>query len=211
MSIAVQKITTGRWEQNCYIIADRNACAILIDPGDNAESIHTQIVQNNLNPQAILCTHGHHDHIGAVAFLKRLYDVPFYLHSKDIKTLKGANFYRILFDKAPAVEIPKVDEWLDDLEMLNFGEITVQVLHTPGHTPGGVSFKQAGKLFAGDNLFKDNIGRTDLPGGNLAVLASSLRLIADLPPATQIYSGHGETTDLATELRSNAALLELLN
>lgn len=211
MQITVQRITTGRWQQNCYIVADRIGCAVIIDPGDDSKSIIALIEEAGTLPLAILCTHGHHDHIGAVSPLRTRYKVPFYLHSKDQIILRGANLYRTLFDKSPPIEIPTVDKWLDENALLNFSKLSLRVLHTPGHTPGGVSFLLAGRLFAGDTILKGQIGRVDLPGGDRVALALALRMIVELPSTTQIYPGHGETTDLALELASNAELLEVVS
>jgi hydroxyacylglutathione hydrolase len=159
---------------------------------------------NGYQVQAILNTHGHFDHIGAVADLVDKYKCPFYLHSKDGRLLRSANLYMNLFAGEAPVRVPTVDIFLDQVPSpLVLGEFSVEVLYTPGHTDGSVCFQIGDHLFTGDTLLKGKAGRVDLPGGNKEKLETSLQAIAKLPGQLVICPGHGATSSLAEELLTN--------
>ena len=209
--ISVKRVKTGKWEENCYIIKDLENNAIVIDPGAEAKDIIRFVKKNELHVHAIINTHAHYDHIGAVTELKKEFSVPFYLHSKDQRLLRHANFYLKLFLGSEPVSIPEVDYFLDKMDnpLLCQG-IPVQVLFTPGHTNGSVCFRIFNCLFTGDTVFKGDIGRTDLPGGNASLMKKSLKMMLKLPENTLIYPGHGESTTLASELNNNKRFIEAL-
>ena len=208
----VQKITNGRWRQNCYVVRGASGNALIIDPGGDSERIIEYIEDNALKPRAILNTHAHYDHIGAVAAVKSEFSVPFYLHSGEMANLKHANLYRKLFDDDVPITVPEVDCYLDQVETLESIEgLPIRVLFTPGHTRGGVSFQIEDCLFTGDTLFKGSIGRTDLPGGNSVFLSESLRELGLIPPGTVIYPGHGTATTMADELQNNSELRKAID
>ena len=147
-----------------------------------------------------------------MAALKEKYSIPYYLHSKELKTLKHANVYRTIFDGYGPITIPRVDYYLDQLETtIHLPEFLIQVLFTPGHSQGGVCFLVEDHLFTGDTLFKEKIGRTDLPGGDSSDLSSSLKNLSLLPPQMKIYPGHGETSTILEETQKNSALLAAIN
>lgn len=212
MNIAVQRITTGKWNQNCFIITNRvNSEALIIDPGSEAKRIVKFVKRNKLNVQAILNTHGHYDHVGAVKEIKDEFSVSFYLHSQDKKLLKSANLYTKVFDGDEHISIPMVDYYFDQIETpIKLGKFSIQVLFTPGHTEGGVCFHIEDCLFTGDTLLNRNIGRVDLPGGNISALTNSLKMISELSEDLFIYSGHGESSILGDELRNNIFFMEAL-
>ena len=199
-SVKVKKIITGRLKQNCYLVS-RNKLLIIIDPGSNATEIVNEINKHNLIPLAILNTHAHFDHIGAIDYLKNKYSIPFYLHSNDNRLLRSANLYQLVFKGDGSIIIPSVDIYFDDNNLnYNIGNIKFSFLHTPGHTNGSVCIKINNNLFTGDTLMKNVIGRSDLPGGNKNKLIDSLMKIKDLPNKLNIYPGHGKKSILGDEI-----------
>jgi len=187
-------------QENCYIVYDSSNDGLIIDPGESYNKICSYIKENNVNPLAILNTHAHYDHIGGVKYLQDELNVPFYLHSSDEQTLKRANLLRILFEGKLSVPIPKIDVYIDQLEdVFLIGDMSIRILHTPGHTPGGICVIIQKNIFSGDTLMKGLVGRTDLPGGNRKHLIASLEKLLNLPGHTIIYPGHGSKTLLKNE------------
>ena len=207
----IKKITTGPFEENCYLIYDKEKFdAVLIDPGDNEELIDSYIVNNNLSLLAVINTHAHLDHIGAISFFQNKYNIDFYLHLNEKKILDYYEESCKLFGINPKPK-PTVTKWLDSESSLGFNDLKFTTINTPGHTPGGVSFLFKNHLFVGDTLFQGSVGRTDLPGGDYSTLQDSLRrLIALLPKETIVHSGHGPDTTLNDEFHNNP-FLKFLN
>src|SRR5215470_9432333 len=200
MSLQVTTFTNGKWRQNCYIVVNDEGSALIIDPGSDANGISALLAQNGWHVQAILNTHAHYDHVGAVAPLKEKYGAPFYLHSADEDLLKHANLYRMLFESREAVKIPSINHDISGLAPeFAAGPFTISWISTPGHTPGSVCLRLKDLLFTGDTLMKDHVGRTDLPGGNRQELLTSVRKLMELPPETIVYGGHGPSTTLQAE------------
>ena len=195
------KIVTGRLKQNCYLLCD-NKMLIIIDPGNDAKKIVNEINKKNLIPLAILNTHAHFDHIGAVDYLKNEYSIPFYLHSKDFRLLRSANLYQLVFKGDGKIKVPSVDFFFDDdsSQIDNFGKMEFSYIHTPGHTDGSICIRINNNLFTGDTIMKNVIGRSDLPGGNKNKLIESLKKIKDLPKNINIYPGHGKKSILNDEI-----------
>lgn len=209
--IYIEKFVNGKWLENCYAVHDAAGHCVIIDPGSSPERIAGFVEDKQLRPLAILNTHAHYDHIGAVEALKRKFGTPFYLHSKDRALLSHANLYRALFDGDALISLPSVDRFVDRIETpIRKGELSIDVLWTPGHTPGGVCFLIEDALFSGDTLLHQKIGRVDLPGGDREALYVSLRKLKRLPPETRVYPGHGDTTTLGDELKHNRAFLRAL-
>ena len=204
MGVKVWAVVTGNWKENCYVVHDAEGDAVVIDPGGEAEAIIGYIQNNKLKAQSILNTHGHYDHVAAVKELQTRLEVPFYLHSKDLRLLKSANLYRKLFDVYEPIAVPEVDRFTDQVgSPIHLGGLSVEVIASPGHTKGSVCFLIEDNLFSGDTLFRGAIGRVDLPGGDRSDLDGSLRILGQLPPATKVYPGHGEPTAIQQELRTN--------
>jgi len=179
-------------DTNCYILGDSETRqAAVIDPGDDMARILKELEKLELSCAVILLTHGHPDHYGAALQLSETVKAKVYLHPED------QQFYGL-----------KADAELADGQALKFGSLTLQVLHTPGHTPGSVCFIDEENLFAGDTLFCGSVGRTDLPGGDGEKMNDSLEKIKQLPPALKLYPGHGEPGYLEEELETNPFLLE---
>jgi glyoxylase-like metal-dependent hydrolase (beta-lactamase superfamily II) len=201
----VEKIVNGPFQQNAYVIWNKTH-SFIIDPGGDSDRIIDIIKSNKLTPSAILNTHAHLDHIGAISPLIEFGQYPFYLHKNDVELLNSANEYTIMFGISD-IEIPNVDNIIDDNSILQFSEYGVRVIETPGHTAGGVSYLIDGHLFTGDTLFSGSIGRTDLPGGDLDVLLNSIHTkLMNLEGSTIVHSGHGADTSIAIEKRTNPFL-----
>lgn len=209
--IFIKKIITGKWKENCYIIYDINKYAFVIDPGSDLDRIINFIKSKNLNVLAILNTHGHYDHIGAVKKLKDGFSIPFFLHLKDQRLLNHANLYLKLFLGDEFIQIPKVNYYFDKIRLpIKLVDFSIQVLFTPGHTKGSVCFHIEDFIFTGDTLLKGKIGRIDLPGGDEHTLKKSLKIISKLPTRIIIYPGHGESTTLSNELKYNNEFIEAI-
>lgn len=198
MTHTIRALPNGKWKQNCYLVSDdTTGLALVIDPGSDAPFIQQQLLHHTLTPVAILNTHAHYDHIGAVAALMLHYKIPFYLNSADVKLLKQANLYKFLFDSKESVVIPEPTHELSPQEaMLQVGGFEVSVLCTPGHTKGSTCLQIGTDLFSGDTLLPNGPGRTDLPGGDKVALAQSVELLRRLPDATTVWPGHGRSFSL---------------
>ncbi len=210
MKFHVYSLITGPFQENSYIISDQvsNDC-ILIDPGDEAKKISILIDDNNLNPIAIINTHAHLDHIGAVDEIKKIYNVPFYLHYAEKPVLESYPMSCRMFG-IEAKPIPSVDHWIQKGGELRIGSFKFLIIETPGHTPGGCCFLIDKSLFVGDTLFHGSVGRTDLPGGDWNMLEESLLyLMNNISSDITIYSGHGVETNIGIEMEKNPFLISL--
>ena len=210
MNLSVETIVTGPFKENSYFFWYNNSRdTILIDPGDDYNLICNQIDKNNLIPVAIINTHAHLDHIGAVSKLKQIYGIPFYLHEDEaliLDTYKDTcDFFGV-----EAREKPEVDIWLKDDSEILINNFKINLFHTPGHTPGGICIKVDNHLFVGDTIFHGSVGRTDLPGGSWEKLESSLiNLVKSMDPDIILHPGHGPETTLVNEIEKNSFLIAL--
>ena len=212
MSSSILKIPNGGWRQNCYLIFNDRKEALIIDPGSDESKIVSGITEKGLNTIAILNTHAHYDHIGAVESLKQRFQIPFYLHSGDRKLLRQANLYRQLFGGSVVVSIPEIDYYFDELEgPLILESFFINIMHTPGHTVGSCCLLIDGYLFTGDTLFKGKVGRTDLPGGNAEVLGRSLGQLRSVQRDAIVCPGHGKTSVVHEELENNQDWLKAMS
>lgn len=186
---------------NCYLLEDPDTNrAAVVDPGGNAPEITAALAADGMELAAIFLTHAHYDHTGGVNGLRAAFpDVPVYLHPED-RALLGTSIYP---DVAPTVDYDEGDE-------LTVGTITVKVLHTPGHTPGGVTLMAGRVLFTGDTLFTGSMGRTDLPGGDDKAIMASLARLAGLEGDWSVLPGHMEGSTMARERLTNYFLREAL-
>jgi glyoxylase-like metal-dependent hydrolase (beta-lactamase superfamily II) len=205
----VERIVSGTWKENGYVVSSRED-AVVIDPGGEFALFEEYVATNGLRVHAVINTHAHYDHLGAVAPIVAGHHAPFHLHPADEDLLQRANFYRTLFLGKEPIVIPKLDVPLADSTSLRFGSLTIAVLHTPGHTPGSVCFDIEGALFTGDTVMAEHLGRTDLPGGDRGLLVSSVELLArTYGPETLIRPGHGSEALLGDVLERVPALPEL--
>jgi glyoxylase-like metal-dependent hydrolase (beta-lactamase superfamily II) len=199
-------LTVGPLQENCYLLW-QDGRGVIVDPGDEAGSIMAQVEGLGFKPEAILLTHAHFDHVGAVAPLVQALGLPVYLHSLDLEHYRHAPQSAARW----GLQIPQPPEPVIELsegQRLDFG-LGLQVLFVPGHSPGHVAFWGQGQLIGGDVLFRGGIGRYDLPGSNGQDLARSLRSLMALPPQTTVWPGHGKSTTIAHEAKTNPYLGEL--
>lgn len=209
MTLFIEKIVTGKWKENCYLVYNHSKDCVIIDPGNDYDKINCKIEALNIRPLAIFNTHAHFDHIGAIVALKEKFTIPLYLHKGDLKLLKHANLYRILFGEDYPIAIPDV-EFFPVENTYKIGHIDIKIYETPGHTMGSVSLLIEKNLFCGDLLLKNKVGRTDLPGGNQDLLVKSLNKISRLSSSIKIHPGHGESTNLDFEKTHNNTLMKIL-
>jgi glyoxylase-like metal-dependent hydrolase (beta-lactamase superfamily II) len=195
----------GAFEENCYIVAEGHD-AIIIDPGEDPQRLLSEIQARNLKVGAIVCTHAHLDHVGAVESLMEATKAPFCIHKADVPLLDMVPGQALMFGFAQDIP-PKPTRILNDGDTISAGALTLKVIHTPGHTPGGICLLGDGVLFAGDTLFAGSVGRTDLAGGSHAQLIRSIQeKILPLDDSITVYPGHGSQTTIRAERRNNPFL-----
>jgi len=204
----IDRLILGAYETNCYVLRSSEAAekCLIVDPGLEAGGLIDFLTEQELNPVAVVLTHGHIDHIAGVALLREQFaDIKLYIHTLDAEMLAQPQtnlsaMTGFAFSTAPA-DIP-----LQEQDVIEQAGVKLLVLHTPGHTPGGISLysQEHGVAFVGDTLFADSIGRTDFPGGSMAQLLSSVKeKLFSLPGETKIYPGHGPATTIAREKAHN--------
>ncbi len=206
----IEIITVGLLKVNCYIISGENGQSLVIDPGADTETILRFLSDHQLGVSVYLITHGHPDHIGALASIAKKQPAPIAMHPADSKwAFSPANQIPGIYDipERPA----EIARSLDDGQQWTDAGLTYKIIATPGHSAGSVCFYFPDEqvLFAGDTLFQGSVGRTDVPGGDMLILEQSLKKIACLPGKTRIFPGHGPATTLDTELQSNPYLINI--
>lgn len=208
--LAVVTLPNGQFQENCYLLADRDAGeAVIVDPGENPGDVLAELGRRGWRLKAIWLTHAHLDHVLGVGAVHEATGVPIFLHPAD----------RPLYDNAPrqglwfgmqVAPLPAPTMELAGGQRLQVGGIEFEVVETPGHSPGSVSLVGPGLVICGDVLFAGSIGRTDLPGGDHSTLLASIRdRLLTLPDATVVLSGHGPETTIGRERRSNPFLIPL--
>ena len=206
--MSVEWVTVGPFRENSYLLRDVSGAAVLIDPGDESARIGRMVRAAGVTIEAIWLTHAHLDHIGAIAAIKRDWDVPVLLHPDDLtlyrRAPQQAAFYGLEFEQPP-----EPDRQLAHGDELSVGSLRFIVRHTPGHSPGHVIFVSDGLMIGGDLLFAGSIGRTDLPFSNPEAMEASLAMVAALDPAIAVYPGHGPPTTIGAELATNPYLTDL--
>lgn len=204
-------LVLGAYQTNCYILRrdETDRACLVVDTGLEAESLVEFLTANDLNPLAVVLTHGHADHIaGLRALCGRFPDIKVYIHRLDAEMLTGTkpNLSELtgsIFKTEPA------DSLVAEGDIIDQAQIKLRVLHTPGHTAGGISLycEQQGVVFVGDTLFADSIGRTDFAGGSMTELIGSIKQkLLTLPEETILYPGHGPQTTIGREKRCNPFL-----
>ena len=189
-------------ENNNYLIIDESSKeAALIDCSSYDENILIELKKQGATLKYVLLTHGHFDHIGGLNDLPE--NVEVLMHSGDIEWVNQVNDYLPMIGMS-SMEVPKIDRNIEDGEIIKLGELEIKVIHTPGHTQGGVCFYTERHLFSGDTIFRESVGRCDLPGGNFSQIVESIEnKIFTLPDDTVIYPGHGRTTTVGWEKENN--------
>jgi len=196
---------------NCFILGDEKTReAIVIDPGDEPDRIVLTMGKDKLTAKTILLTHAHVDHVGGLKTLKDSTKAQLIMHKADAFLLKAAPMQALAFGVRPFIS-PKPEKFVDEGDIVSCGPIKLKVIHTPGHSPGGVCYyiEDEKKVFVGDTLFAGSIGRTDLPGGDYEALMSSIRdKLIPLGDDVEVFCGHGPPTTIGQERRYNPFLNE---
>lgn len=202
----LKTLIVGDLAVNCYIIADEDKEAAVIDPGDNSGDILKIIKENNLHLRYIINTHTHFDHIGAIAEIKKATGAEFLIHEGEMHILRTLPSQRLIF----GVEIdppPAPDRFLKDNDEIKLGNLLLKILYTPGHSPGGICIHADGMVFTGDTLFAGSIGRTDLPGGDYNTLITAIKeKLLPLGDETVVLPGHGPRSTIKDERKYNPFL-----
>ena len=201
----IKILTLGELQTNCYLLFDdKTKDGIVIDPADEANFLSEQILQLNLNPLYLIATHGHFDHLLASSELQLAFNIPLLLHSNDLKLAKQMQKSAQWWLKRKIIEkAPSQIQFVKENDRIKIGNIVLKVIHTPGHSPGGIClYVQEEKiLFTGDTLFAQGTpGRTDFAYGSALQLKRSLKKLSNLPPQTVLYPGHGEISSLGRSL-----------
>lgn len=213
MKLTVHTLTYNPFQENMYIVSNDAKECVIIDPGcyssEEKADLKNFIEEQNLKVLALLNTHCHLDHVFGNAFVKREYNVPFYMHELDIPTLNNMPIAASMYGFEGYELSPEADFYITDLEEISFGGINFTVIFGPGHAPGHVAFYNFENeiLLGGDILFKGSFGRVDLPGGDMETLKRTIHeRMFTLPENTIVYPGHGPTTTIGVEKRTNYIL-----
>ena len=207
MSFCVDTLVVGPIEENCYVLKDEETGeGIIIDAGDNGQEILAYVRDNGIDIKLLVNTHGHWDHIGAVDVLRDALGVQLAIHREDAPMLTASEeemaVCSVFVGKKKPAEI-----LLEDGDVINFGKSSLKVIHTPGHTKGGICLYGGGCLFSGDTLFASSVGRTDLPGGDYHEILHSVNVaLAQVADETKVYPGHGPASRMGRERRCNPYL-----
>ena len=199
----IHTLVVGRIQTNCYILQS-DSTALVIDPGDESERIIRFLKDIAVKPTHIVATHTHFDHVLGVDTIRAKLKIPFLIHRDDLSMLESmqSRVRQIMGFSVPPP--PKVDQFLEDGQSIEFGQDKVKVIHTPGHSPGSISLAGQDFVMTGDALFNQSIGRTDLPGGDLDTLIRSItQRLFILDDDTIVYPGHGPETSIGDEKFAN--------
>jgi hydroxyacylglutathione hydrolase len=205
----IENVIVGQLQNNCYIVYDEKSLdAMVVDPGDEPERIIDVIEGNKLRVNYILCTHAHFDHIGAVPDIKEKTGAKVVMHKNDLELYLSAKDQAALwgYDLEP---LPAPDMFVNEGDELIIGSLKFKVLHTPGHSPGGICLYGEGIILTGDTVFAGSVGRTDFFGGSVEELKKSFKRIISLPLLVKIFPGHGEFSTIKEEKETNFFVQEL--
>ncbi len=200
----IKTLVVGPIQANCFIVGcDETLEAVVIDPGDEADRISRLLAESSLTAKYIINTHGHIDHVSANKKLHEITSAPIFIHPLDAPMLDQVAASAAAWG-LDAENSPAPDRELQEGDKISFGNITLTVIHTPGHTPGGISLHAKDDVFVGDTLFAGSIGRTDFPGGSFETIKKSIQQkLFKLGDDVRVHTGHGPTTTIGEEKRSN--------
>jgi len=202
--LIIKELVVGPLMANCFICGcSKTKEAVVIDPGGDADTILLSLADSKLKVKYIINTHGHFDHVSANGKMKDATGADILIHPLDASMLEklssNAAFFGVSVENSPPC-----DQTLEEGDTVSFGDITLKVIHTPGHTPGGISLYTNGIVFVGDTLFAGSIGRTDFPGGDFNTLISSIKTkLFNMEDDIRVFSGHGPETSIGVEKRHN--------
>jgi len=202
--LIIKELVVGPLMANCFICGcSKTKEAVVIDPGGDADTILLSLADAKLKVKYIINTHGHFDHVSANGKMKDATGADILIHPLDAPMLEklssNAAFFGVSVENSPPC-----DQTLEEGDTVSFGDVTLKVIHTPGHTPGGISLYTNGVVFVGDTLFAGSIGRTDFPGGNFNTLISSIKTkLFNMEDDIRVFSGHGPETSIGREKRHN--------
>lgn len=203
----IMRIPAGVYAANCYIVYSENTKdGIIVDPGGDVDDLMGFIERNNLKIKNIILTHGHGDHIGGVIGLKKALNADIMIHKDDQELLIDGNKNLSSTMSIGTVAL-KADKLLNDGDIIEFGDLKAEVIHTPGHTKGGIALKINNSIITGDTLFAGSIGRTDLIGGSYETIIKSIKeKLMIYPDEVEVLPGHGGTSTIGRERLTNPFL-----
>ena len=205
----IENIVVGPLQVNCYLVYDEDSRdALLIDPGSDAVRINKMIKTLGLRITHIICTHGHFDHVGAVAAIKVKTGAPVLINREDLDIYAQAPAQAAFWDYEVEPP-PQPDGFVGEGDEYTVGDVSLRAMHAPGHSPGGICLLGEGVVFTGDTVFAGSVGRTDFPGGSLDELRQSFKRVMALSPKTVIFPGHGPASSVGEEIASNFFMQEL--
>lgn len=203
MVMIIEKLIVGTLESNCFIIGDEDTKeALVVDPGDEPDRILDLIKESNLKVKFIVCTHAHFDHVGAVPDLKEQTNAKIVIHREDLDLYSNIEKQALLwgYEIDP---LPEPDILVSEGNKIEIGNLRFEILHTPGHSPGGICLYGEGILITGDTLFAGSVGRTDLYGGDIQKLKNSFKRLMSLPEEIKVLPGHGPESTIGHERAYN--------
>jgi len=209
MSLKIIKmIADPLFQSNAYILfCEETKAGVVVDPGQ-PEGFQHLLEEHGITLERIVNTHGHLDHISGVAATKRHFNIPFLIHKEDAFLVRGVNTYTANYGMAE-MEVPEIDDYLADGQVITIGNGSIEVIHTPGHSPGSVCLKTGNMVITGDLIFKQSIGRHDLARGDYHTLIHSIETsILSLADEVVLFPGHGPQTTVGEERISNPFLID---
>jgi len=208
-NMIVKKFVVGSLENNCFLVIEEMSKECFItDPGDEPDRIMDFITESKLKVKYLVCTHAHFDHVGAVPELKKETGAKIVLHKADLPIYESSQEHAAMwgFEIDP---LPQPDIFVSDGDTINIGNLHFEILHTPGHSPGGICMYGEGVVITGDTLFAGSVGRTDLPGGDVLKLKVSFQRLMSLPDRIRVLPGHGPETTIGRERTENFFVSEI--
>jgi len=201
----IKRLVVGPLEENCFIVVDEKTKeTMIIDSGDEPDRIIEIIKENNCRVKYIVCTHAHFDHVGAITDIKKETGAKIVVHKDEREIYEGARD-QAAFWGYELEPLPEPDVFVAEGDKLQIGDLKFEILHTPGHSPGGISLycESEKNVFTGDTLFAGSVGRTDFHGGDMNKLKKSFVRLMALPEDTKVYPGHGPSSSIGDEKKNN--------